>query len=141
MQRRLIRELELWKDKPGRKPLVLQGAGQVGKTHLLREFGRQCFENTVYVNLEADQAVAAEFGRELDPRRLLRFLETAANARIVPGKTLIILDEIQSTGRALTALKYFRELAPAYHVAAAGSLLGVATNDNVNNLSHIASGC
>lgn len=128
MQRRLLQELALWKDRPGRKPLVLQGARQVGKTHLLREFGRQCFDNTVYVNLESDQTVAAEFGRELDPLRLVRFLETSASARIVPGKTLIILDEIQSTARALTALKYFREGAPQYHVAAAGSLLGVAIN-------------
>lgn len=121
-----MQDLLHWKNKPARKPLVLQGARQAGKTHLLREFGHLNFDATVYVNLEADLALAKEFEGELNPHRLLRFLETYTGTRIVEGKTLLILDEIQAKGRALTALKYFCEQAPQYHVATAGSLLGVS---------------
>ena len=119
--------LVAWKNRP-RMPLLLYGARQVGKTYILAEFGDRHFENTVYVNLETNLSVAGIFDGDIAPDRLLRFLETTVNAAIVPGKTLIIFDEIQSCERALTALKYFCERAPEYHVAAAGSLLGVAVN-------------
>ncbi len=127
MRRKIESWLLEWKDR-GRMPLLLHGARQVGKTFILMEFGRKHFHNTVYVNLETNLAVARYFDDDITPERLIRFLETIVNEAIIPGQTLIILDEIQSCERALTALKYFCELAPEYHVAAAGSLLGVAIN-------------
>ena len=107
-------------------PLLLYGARGVGKTYILNEFGEKYFDNVVYINLETNPTVAAYFSDDISPERLIRFFETTVNQAIVPGKTLIFLDEIQSCERALTSLKYFCELAPEYHVAAAGSLLGVA---------------
>jgi len=107
-------------------PLLLFGARQVGKTYILTEFGRKHFEKTVYVNFETDLQTANYFKDNITPERLIRFLETTVNEEIIPGKTLIIFDEIQSCERALTSLKYFCENAPQYHIAAAGSLLGVA---------------
>lgn len=107
-------------------PVLLYGARQVGKTYILTEFGTRHFDNMVYINLETNLSVAAYFTNDITPERLIRFLETTVNQPITPGKTLIIFDEIQSCERALTSLKYFCELAPEYHVAAAGSLLGVA---------------
>ncbi len=127
MRRKIEEQLLQWKVRE-RMPLLVHGARQVGKTHILMEFGRKHFSNTVYVNLETNLAVARYFDDDITPDRLIRFLETTVNQAILPGKTLIILDEIQSCERALTALKYFCELAPEYHVAAAGSLLGVAVN-------------
>jgi len=126
MERRLMHELIHWKTKPDRKPLVLQGARQVGKTHLLKEFGRTQFDYTAYINLEADTVLAREFEGELAPERLVRLLESYTGIRIIPDRTLLIIDEVQAKGRALTALKYFCEQAPQYHVVAAGSLLGVS---------------
>ena len=126
MERKIINDLLAWKDKADRKPLLLNGARQVGKTYILQKLGREQFENMVYVNLEKNLLVAGFFQENIDPRRILRYLEASAQEKIVPGKTLLILDEIQACERALTALKYFCEEAPEYHVAAAGSLLGVA---------------
>ena len=117
-----------WKAEPNRKPLLLSGARQVGKTYLLRQFAREHYPSTAYFNLEAEPAIAALFEEDLDPARLIRYMEISAGQRILPGETLLILDEIQSCERALTSLKYFCEEAPEYHVAAAGSLLGVAVN-------------
>ena len=129
MRRRMESALKTWKEKKsGRMPLILTGARQVGKTWLLREFGKKEFENTVYINLETNPAAASYFEENLEPQRLIRYLEASAGERIVPGATLLILDEIQSCERALTALKYFCEEMPEYHIAAAGSLLGVAVN-------------
>lgn len=129
MNRHIEAELLEWKERTeGRKPLVLEGARQVGKTFILQKFGEEHFANTVYVNLEANQPLAELFGESLEPERIIRYLEAATGERITAGETLIILDEIQSSERALTSLKYFCEEAPAYHVAAAGSLLGVAVN-------------
>ena len=117
MRRKIEEKLLTWKNKTeNRMPLLLYGARQVGKTYILTEFGETQFDNTVYINLETN----------LSPERLIRFLETTVNEVITPGKTLIIFDEIQSCERALTSLKYFCEMAPEYHIAAAGSLLGVA---------------
>ena len=126
MRRRIEEKLLEWKQREKRMPLLLYGARQVGKTYILTEFGRKYFENTVYINLETNLAVASYFADDISPERIIRFLEATVNQEIVAGKTLIIFDEIQACERALTALKYFCELAPEYHIAAAGSLLGVA---------------
>lgn len=115
-----------WKNMSHRMPLILDGARQVGKTFSLLEFGKENFDNCVYVNLETTLSVAGYFSADIDPLKIIRLLEIWAQQRITPGKTLIILDEIQSCERALTALKYFCEQTPEYHIAAAGSLLGVA---------------
>lgn len=129
MDRNIEAKLLAWKGKTeGRMPLILEGARQVGKTYILRKFGEENFANTVYVNLEADQNLASFFAESISPERLIRYLEASSGERITAGETLIILDEIQASERALTSLKYFCEEAPAYHVAAAGSLLGVAVN-------------
>ena len=130
MRRRIETELLAWKEKSDdqRMPLLLNGARQVGKTYILRAFGAEHFENVAYVNLEANQAAASIFAEDLSPQHLIRYLESAIGEKIRPGKTLLFLDEIQSCERALTSLKYFCEEAPQFHVAAAGSLLGVAVN-------------
>lgn len=129
MRRRIEKKLLAWKDRQeDRTPLLLYGARQVGKTYILNEFGQKHYENTVYINLETNLSVASYFSDDISPDRLIRFLETTVHAEILPGKTLIIFDEIQSCERALTSLKYFAEQAPEYHVAAAGSLLGIAVN-------------
>lgn len=129
MDRNIEAKLLAWKGKTeGRMPLILEGARQVGKTYILRKFGEENFANTVYVNLEADQNLASFFAESISSERLIRYLEASSGERITAGETLIILDEIQASERALTSLKYFCEEAPAYHVAAAGSLLGVAVN-------------
>ena len=131
MKRKIEEKLLQWKNKTkDRKPLILNGARQVGKTYLLREFGEKYYKNTVYVNLEISREVRAYFEENLEPERILRFLEAVAGERIIPEETLIILDEIQSCEKALTSLKYFCEETPEYHITAAGSLLGVAINRN-----------
>jgi len=129
MKRKIDTLLLAWKKKIcNRMPLVLHGARQVGKTYTLRLFGKDHFKNVVYVNLETNLAIARYFEEDITPRLLLRYLESSTGERIIPGETLVILDEIQSCPRALTALKYFCEETPEYHIAAAGSLLGVAIN-------------
>ncbi len=127
MRRKIENKLFQWKENTqDRMPLLLYGARQVGKTYILNEFGEKHFDNVVYINLETNPNVASYFTDDISPERLIRFFETTVNEEIIPGKTLIFLDEIQSCERALTSLKYFCEQAPEYHVAAAGSLLGVA---------------
>ena len=129
MRRKIEDKLLAWKNRAdGRMPLLLYGARQVGKTYILNKFGEEYYKNTVYVNFETNLAVARYFSDDISPERLIRFLETTVNDVILPGETLIIFDEVQSCERALTSLKYFAENAPEYHVAAAGSLLGVAIN-------------
>lgn len=129
MKRKIEDCLLAWKKKEsGRMPLLVNGARQVGKTYILRKFGEENFTNVVYVNLETNLAVASYFDDQIKPEKILRYLEVSAGEPIVPGRTLIFLDEIQVCERALTALKYFCEDAPEYHVAAAGSLLRVAIN-------------
>lgn len=132
MRRFLIEELAVWKDSPNRKPLVLRGARQVGKTWLLQEFGRTHFENVAYVRLEDNAAMAQLFDGSLEPARLISGISAQTGERIEEGKTLIVLDEVQAVPRALTALKYFCEDAPEYAVAVAGSLLGVALNSDIS---------
>ena len=130
MKRKITGQLIEWKNSSARKPLILNGARQVGKTFILREFGRENYKNTVYVNLESNGTVAAMFNDDISPSKLIKYLEVETGERILPNETLIILDEIQSCERAVTSLKYFCEEAPDYHIAAAGSLLGVAINRN-----------
>jgi len=107
-------------------PLLLHGARQVGKTHIIREFGNTHYKNTAYVNLETDPIASTWFDDNIDPKRIIMLLEAHIKCRIIPKETLIIFDEVQSCERALTSLKYFNENAPEYHIIAAGSLLGVA---------------
>lgn len=128
MKRSIEKSLIEWKNSKNRMPLILNGARQVGKTYILREFGNRNYKNVVYVNLETNSSVASYFGDDISPERIIRYLEAYANEAIVPEETLIIFDEIQSCERALTSLKYFCEETPEYHIAAAGSLLGVAIN-------------
>lgn len=130
MKRKITGQLIEWKNSSARKPLILNGARQVGKTFILREFGRENYKNTVYVNLESNGTVASMFNDDISPSKLIKYLEAETGERILPNETLIILDEIQSCERAVTSLKYFCEEAPDYHIAAAGSLLGVAINRN-----------
>jgi len=107
-------------------PLLLYGARQVGKTHTIREFGNAHYKDVAYINLETDPIAGTWFNDGIDPARVVMLLEAHIKRRVIPGETLIIFDEAQSCGRALTSLKYFNENAPEYHVIAAGSLLGVA---------------
>ncbi len=125
MDRTLMRKLIEWKDNPRRKPLILNGARQVGKTWLLKEFGRTQFANVVYINLDQNARMQEQFDLGYDIPRLISAFQFATGERIVEGETLIILDEIQECPKALTSLKYFCEDAPGYAVAAAGSLLGI----------------
>lgn len=133
MKRKITEELIKWKNSSARKPLILNGARQVGKTFILREFGRENYKNTVYINLERNRTVSSLFNDDISPDKLIKYLEAETGERILPDETLIIFDEIQSCERAVTALKYFCEDAPEYHVAAAGSLLGVEINRNQNS--------
>ncbi len=128
MKRKIMDKLILWKNSTGRKPLILNGARQVGKTYILRKFGEENYKNTVYFNLESNGAVYSFFNEDISPAKLIKYLEAEAGERILPNETLIIFDEIQACERAVTSLKYFCEEAPEYHIAAAGSLLGVAIN-------------
>lgn len=130
MKRKITQQLMEWNKSQTRKPLILNGARQVGKTFILREFGRENYKNTVYINLESNGTVASIFNDDISPSKLIKYLEAETGERILPNETLIILDEIQSCERAVTSLKYFCEEAPEYHIAAAGSLLGVAINRN-----------
>ncbi|MCD7855351.1 MAG: ATP-binding protein [Clostridiales bacterium] len=128
MKRKITEKLLLWKDSPNRKPLILNGARQTGKTYILRQFGRENYKNTVYINFESNGTAASFFDDNISPSKLIKYLEAEAGQRILPDETLIIFDEIQACERAVTSLKYFCEETPEYHIAAAGSLLGVAIN-------------
>ncbi len=129
MKRKIEAQLLSWKNKGAeRMPLIINGARQVGKTYTLRQFGERHFKNVVYVNLETNQAIASYFSDNIAPEKIIRYLESSAGEKIIPGETLVIFDEIQSCERAVTSLKYFCEETPEYHIAAAGSLLGVAIN-------------
>ena len=125
MQRTLMKKLVEWKNSPRRKPLLLLGARQVGKTWLLKEFGRTCFRNTAYIRFDKNQPMRAAFERDYDIRRIILSIQVQVGFPVDPENTLIILDEIQSCPAALTSLKYFCEEARQYHIVAAGSLLGV----------------
>jgi hypothetical protein len=126
MERLIINKLLEWKNSPYRKPLILKGVRQVGKTWLLKEFGRRYYENTAYFNFDENEEYKQFFETTKDVNRILQNLMLASGQKIVPEKTLIIFDEVQDCPNVINAMKYFCENAPQYHVACAGSLLGIA---------------
>jgi len=126
MKRAITGELIKWKKMPKRMPLLLHGSRQVGKTYIIREFGRNHYKNVAYINLETDPIASTWFNDNIEPKRIIMLLEAHIKSRIIPEDTLIIFDEVQACERALTSLKYFNENAPQYHIVSAGSLLGVA---------------
>lgn len=128
MYRKIMQYLKDWKASPFRKPLILQGARQVGKTYAILAFGRTCYENVAYFNFETDPKLAKTFEENISPDYLIPILSHIAGQTIMREKTLIVFDEVQLCERALTSLKYFCENAPDYHIIVAGSLLGVAVN-------------
>jgi len=124
--RDILTDLSRWKESRYRKPLVLQGARQVGKSFILKQFGNQYFENCCYVNFDLEKEHKQEFAVTKDPRRIVSYLMAVKGMDIKPNKTLIIFDEVQECNDALNSLKYFRELMPEQPIVCAGSLLGVA---------------
>ncbi len=128
MYRKIMSFLETWKEGEHRKPLILQGARQVGKTYSILEFGRKTYENVAYFNFETNPKLNETFEENISPDYLIPILSHIAGQTIVKEKTLIVFDEVQLCERALTSLKYFCEDAPDYHIIVAGSLLGVAVN-------------
>lgn len=127
--KRLIEQTFIkWKNDPNKKPLLVYGARQVGKTHSIVEFGKTYYDNIIYLNFEGNDDLKQVFEKNLEPKRILTALEVFSSQKILKEKTLIIFDEIQECERALTSLKYFYENCPEYHIMAAGSLLGLAIN-------------
>lgn len=126
MEREIFSDFAEWKARPDRKPLVLLGARQVGKTWAMREFGRRFYESVAYVNCDEAPLAKSLFEADYDIRRILLALRAVTGVNIEPGRTLVILDELQEAPRGLHSLKYFQENAPEYHVMAAGSLLGIS---------------
>lgn len=128
MYRKIFQYLKDWKESPYRKPLILQGARQVGKTHSVLTFGKNEYENVAYFNFETDTRLKETFEENINPDYLIPILSRLSNQTIIKEKTLIFFDEIQLCEKALTSLKYFYEQAPEYHIIVAGSLLGIAVN-------------
>lgn len=128
MKRKIYKDLLKWKESRQRKPLIINGARQVGKTWILKEFGKNEYDNVAYINCDNNQAIRTMF-TDYDTERMIRVFSALSGERIVPGKTLLIIDEIQEAPMALTALKYFCENASGYHIAAAGSLLGISVHE------------
>lgn len=124
MKRNAMRDLVQWKESEDRKPMVLKGARQVGKTWLMKEFGRNYYQNYVYFNFDEEDELKSIFEKNKNPQRIIELLSMIADEKILPGDTLIIFDEVQECPEALNTLKYFKEKANEYHVIAAGSLLG-----------------
>ncbi len=132
MRRKILDELVKWKARDNRKPLLLWGARQVGKTWILKEFGRKCFKNTVYISFYNNKRLAAIFEQDYNPDRIIEALEIELHEKIIPDETLLIFDEIQNAIKVLESLKYFCEEKREVAVAAAGSLLGVALHEGVS---------
>lgn len=132
MERLLIEDLYKWKTKADRKPLILRGARQVGKTWILKDFGKKHFEDVCYVNFEQKDMLANVFEGELSPHDIIEKLSILKRMKIKPQDTLIIFDEVQEMPRALTSLKYFAEECPEYAICCAGSLLGVALHQGTS---------
>ena len=132
MYRKIIKELKKWKEKKDRLPLILKGARQVGKTWILQEFGKENFDDVLYINFENAGNIANLFDGNIEPNRIIEYLSALNHKKIEPEKTLIIFDEIQELPRALTSLKYFAEQTPEYAICCAGSLLGVFLHDKVS---------
>ncbi len=132
MYRIAIEKLNKWKTSKRRKPLIIEGARQVGKTWLMKEFGKQAYADTVYINFDSNSRMAELFASDLDTERLIMGLELYAGKKINPDNTLLIFDEVQEVPRALASLKYFYENAPQYHIVCAGSLLGIALHEGTS---------
>ena len=132
MYRIAIEKLLKWKQSKYRKPLIIEGARQVGKTWLMKEFGRIAYADTVYINFDSNSRMAELFASDLDTDRLILGLELYAGRKIDPDNALLIFDEVQEVPRALTSLKYFHENAPQYHIVCAGSLLGIALHQGTS---------
>ena len=126
MKRFALEKLKIWKEKPDRKPLIIRGARQVGKTWLMKEFGKTCFEKTAYVNFDSNPRMQQLFEGEIDVERVILAISAETGVSINCTDTLLIFDEVQEVPKALGSLKYFCENAPEYAIVAAGSLLGVA---------------
>ena len=132
MYRIAIEKLYRWKESRHRKPLIIQGARQVGKTWLMKEFGRSAYRDMVYINFDSNSRMAELFASDLNTDRLIMGIELYAGKKIDPGSTLLIFDEVQEVPRALSSLKYFYENAPQYHIICAGSLLGIALHEGTS---------
>ena len=132
MRRKIMDKLLQWKSRKNRKPLILWGARQTGKTWILKEFGRTVFADTVYISLYNNSRIASIFDQDYDVHRILNAIEIELHVKIQPQKTLLIFDEVQGAAKVVEALKYFCEDAPEYAVAAAGSLLGVALHEGIS---------
>ena len=132
MYRIAIEKLYQWKKSKRRKPMIIEGARQVGKTWLMKEFGKQAYADTVYINFDSNSRMAELFASDLDTDRLIMGSELYAGKKINPDNTLLIFDEVQEVPRALASLKYFYENAPQYHIACAGSLLGIALHEGTS---------
>ena len=132
MQRDLYQQLLRWKDNPSRKPLVLQGARQVGKTYLVKAFGQNEFDRMIVLNCDKDPRVGQIFQADFRVDRIISDIEILTGQKVIAGKTLLFIDEVGEAPRALAALKYFQEDAPQYHVIVAGSLLGLAIHQGVS---------
>ncbi len=125
MKRDIYKKLVAWKGSELRKPLVLRGARQVGKTYILKEFSKNEYENHIYLNFEDDPTLDSLFEHRFDKKKIIRALSIYSGVKATPSSTLIIFDEIQASNNALNSLKYFNENANEFHIGAAGSLLGV----------------
>lgn len=132
MYRDKMNELKKWKDSPTRKPLIIRGARQVGKTWLMKEFGKQYYKKCAYINFDDNSRMDKLFEDDFDLDKIIQGLKIESNVNIEPENTLIVLDEIQETPKALKALKYFYENANQYHIVSAGSLLGVAIHEGTS---------
>lgn len=132
MYRFAIEDLYRWKESKYRKPLIIEGARQVGKTWLMKEFGKVAYKDTVYINFDANSRMAELFSVDMNPRRIILGIELYAGRKIDPDNTLLIFDEVQEVPKALSSLKYFCEDAPQYHIICAGSLLGIALHSGTS---------
>lgn len=132
MYRVAIENLYKWKESKHRKPLIIEGARQVGKTWLMKEFGEKAYADTVYINFDSNSRMAELFASDLDTDRLIMGLGLYAGRKIKPDNTLLIFDEVQEVPKALSSLKYFYENAPQYHIVCAGSLLGIALHQGTS---------
>ena len=132
MYRYAIENLDKWKNSKNRKPLIIEGARQVGKTWIMKEFGKKSYSKTVYINFDSNVQMAELFSIDLNVERIIMGLELYAGYKINPADTLIIFDEVHEVPKALSSLKYFYENAPEYHIVCAGSLLGIALHEGTS---------
>lgn len=132
MYRYAIEDLKKWKNSKNRKPLIIEGARQVGKTWIMKEFGKKSYNRTIYINFDSNVQMAELFSVDLNVERIIMGLELYAGHKIIPSDTLIIFDEVQEVPKALSSLKYFYENAPEYHIVCAGSLLGIALHEGTS---------